>query len=145
MTKEPDDIMFQSWARLTRVQHTIFSAIEAALKKADLPPLSWYDVLLELSRVRNVGMRPFELEAKLLLPQYGLSRLLDKIEAAGLIEKQPYQGDGRGQTIMITEKGQTMRARMWPVYAASIAETVDRKVSLDEARQLYALLGKLNS
>ena len=143
MTKTPEDIMFQTWARLTRVQHKIFSTIEAALKKADLPPLSWYDVLLELNRTPDVGLRPFELEARLLLPQYGLSRLLDKMETAGLIEKRPYEGDGRGQTVLITEHGQTMRARMWPVYAQAIHETVASNLTVKDAEQLSALLRKL--
>lgn len=143
MTKVPKDIMFQSWARLTRVQHKILTSIETALKKVGLPPLSWYDVLLELNRMPDTGLRPMELEARLLLPQYGLSRLLDKMETAGLIERRPYEGDGRGQIVKITNAGQKMRSQMWPVYATSISETVDRKLSAEDAEHLYRLLGKL--
>ena len=61
------------------------SRVESALKAAGLPPLAWYEVLVELERAGGCGLRPFALEEALLLPQYGLSRLLARMEAAGLV------------------------------------------------------------
>ncbi len=65
--------------------------MEGALKAEGLPPLEWYDVLLELER--GGPMRPRDLQAHLLLAQYNLSRLLDRIEAAGLVERRPCPDD----------------------------------------------------
>ena len=61
------------------------SRVESALKAAGLPPLAWYEVLVELDRAGACGVRPFALEEALQLPQYGLSRLLARMEEAGLV------------------------------------------------------------
>lgn len=143
MKDEPSTSVIRAWARLMRARETASAIVESALKEAGLPPLAWYDVLLELDRVGTQGLRPFELERELLLPQYGLSRLLNRIEAAGLLERQPCKEDRRGHIVAITTSGETLRRRMWPVYAASLQSAVGAKLSDDEAAQLGDLLGKL--
>ena len=62
--------------------HTINSAVEVDLKRAGFPPLSWYDVLLELRRAGDDGLRPLEIEARLLLAQHNVSRLIERLEKA---------------------------------------------------------------
>jgi DNA-binding MarR family transcriptional regulator len=143
MKTEPSKIVIQAWARLMRAQRRALSGVEAALKAAGLPPLAWYDALLELDRVADKGLRPFELEREMLLPQYGLSRLLDRIETAGYIARRPCADDARGHAVVITAAGKDMRRRMWPVYAAAINETIGIGLTEGEAAILGDLLGKL--
>ena len=83
--------------------------VERALKAAGLPPLAWYEVLVELEGAAACGMRPFELERALSLPQYGLSRLVARLEEAGLATRQNCPGDGRGLLVAITDAGRAMR------------------------------------
>ena len=105
MNAEPDDSVVQAWARLTRAQRMILASIEQALKSAGLPPLVWYDVLLELERAGDRGLRPFELEREMLLAQYNLSRLIERIEKAGYAERRACEGDGRGQIFHVGQNG----------------------------------------
>jgi len=86
------DPVFTAWARLLRAQTHLLGVVERELKQAGLPPLGWYDVLLELSRPGCDGLRPVELEKLLLLAQYNLSRLLDRLEKAGLVERRAVAG-----------------------------------------------------
>jgi DNA-binding MarR family transcriptional regulator len=127
---------------MVRAKTAVLAAVETDLKAGGFPPLAWYDVLLELSRVRN-GLRPFELEKQILLAQYNLSRLLDRLEAAGYIERRPCPEDGRGHVVVITDAGRSLQKRMWPTYRAAIARHVGDKLSDDESGKLAALLGKL--
>ncbi len=143
MKKKPSKTIILAWARLLRAQHGALSRVETALREAGLPPLSWYDALLELDRVGEEGMRPFELEQHLLLPQYGLSRLLDRIEMEGYVARHPCEDDGRGQIVAITSSGKAMRRRMWPVYAAALQRVVGDNLTEDEAATLGDLLDKL--
>jgi DNA-binding MarR family transcriptional regulator len=143
MENVPSDTVIRAWARLMRAQRTALSKVESALKQQGLPQLSWYDVLLELERTGEPGMRPFELERELLLPQYGLSRLLERIERAGYIERRPCSEDGRGQLVAVTEAGKSIRRQMWPVYGAAIQAAVGDHLTAREAGQLADLLGKL--
>ena len=140
---KPSKAVIRAWTRLLLAQRAALSEIETALKQAGLPPLTWYDVLLELGRVSEKGARPFELERELLLPQYGLSRLLDRIEAAGYLERRPLEEDGRGQIIVITRAGEAVRQRMWPIYAKAIESAVGVHLTTDEASVLGELLWKL--
>ena len=127
-----------------RAQHAALSRVEKALKQAELPALVWYDVLLELSRDPDGGgLRPFEIERKMLLPQYGLSRLLDRIERAGYIRREVCVEDGRGQIVFMTTAGKDLMQRMWPVYEAAIQEAVGEPLTKREAEDLHGLLGKL--
>jgi DNA-binding MarR family transcriptional regulator len=138
----PSDAVVRAWARLVRVQQAVLAAVESELKAAGLPPLAWYDVLLELSR-EDAGLRPFALEQELLLAQYNLSRLLDRLESAGYVERQTCPEDGRGQIVAITTSGRALVKRMWPTYRAAIARHVGAKLSEDQAARLASLLGKL--
>ncbi len=143
MSPEPSKTVIRAWARLMRAQQVALSQIEKALKAAGLPPLAWYDVLLELDRIDDRGLRPFELEREMLLPQYGLSRLLDRMESAGYVARRPCEEDGRGQIVAITTSGKDLRRRIWPTYAAAIDNAVAARLTEDEAAALDDLLGRL--
>lgn len=143
MTDGPSKATISAWARLARVQQQSLRSIERALKGAGLPPLAWYDVLLELERTNERGLRPFELERAMLLAQYNLSRLIDRLEASGYVERVSCEDDGRGHLIAITASGRAMRRRMWPVYARAIEDAIGRHLAAAEIRSLDALLGAL--
>lgn len=142
-TATPTETVVRAWARLVRAQRLALATIERALKAAGLPPLAWYDALLELERAGQDGLRPFELERAMLLAQYNLSRLVDRLEGAGLVERQHCEEDGRGQRLVITHAGRAMRRRMWPVYAHAIETTIGRHLGPQEAGTLDRLLGRL--
>ena len=142
MNEKPADATVRAWVRLTRAQQRAQGEIEAALKQAGLPPLAWYDVLLETERAGKDGLRPFELERAMLLAQYNLSRLVDRMAAAGLVERRPCDDDGRGHRVAVTDAGRAMRRRMWPVYSRAIEQAVGRHVTAREARTLGDLLGR---
>lgn len=143
MTEHPDSAVVQAWARLVRTEQATLSRIEGELKQAGLPPLAWYDVLLELSREPAGMLRPVELEKRLLLAQYNASRLIDRMERAGLVVRRACPEDGRGQLVEITAAGRDMQRRMWQVYGPAIAEHVGAKLAPGDAEALYVLLGKL--
>jgi DNA-binding MarR family transcriptional regulator len=143
VTEKPSKQVVLAWARLIKAERLALARVEAALKQAGLPPLAWYDVLIELERAGETGLRPFELERALLLAQYNLSRLLDRIEREGLIERAPCPQDGRGHVIRITARGQSTRNAMWPVYAQAIQSAVGNHLDKGEAETLSLLLGRI--
>src|SRR5688572_30747564 len=94
---DEDEIL--AWARLLKASTRMVEAAERDLKAAGLPPLAWYDALLELHRAAPSGLRPGDLEKEMLLPQYNVSRLIDRLETAGHVERLPHPEDGRGQVV----------------------------------------------
>ena len=59
---------------------------------------------------------------RILLSTSGLSRLVDRIEAAGLVARSRCPDDRRSLYLHLTDEGAEMLERMWPVYAKGIAE-----------------------
>lgn len=137
------DKVLHVWVRLIRAHDTIMRKVETAVKAKGLPPIAWYDVLLELSREGGRKLRPVELEKELLVAQYNLSRLLDRMEKAGLIERIACPGDGRGQMIQLTTEGRATQKKMWPAYRDAIEEHVAPDLSENELEQVARLLGAL--
>ena len=142
MANAPSDAAVTAWVSLVRASRHVLGAVEADLKKAGFPPLGWYDVLLELRRA-EAPLRPLELEGRLLLAQSNVSRLVDRLEAAGYVERQPCEEDGRGQVVALTGAGRDLLKRMWPAYRAAIQRRVGAKLPGDRASRLAGLLGDL--
>src|SRR3954452_9661891 len=145
MPRNPSDAVTKAWARLIRARELVVGAVEAELKAAGLPPLAWYDVLLELTRAPGGRLRPFEIEKQTLLAQYNLSRLLDRLADEGPVTRAPHEDDARGQWVVITEKGRALQARTWKVYARSIQRHVGEKLDDKAANTLADLLGRLTA
>lgn len=141
--QEPSDAVTDAWVRLIRAGRAVVGQIEAELKGAGFPALTWYDVLLHLKRRSDGRSSPREIEDAVLFEQYNLSRLLDRMESDGLVRRVPYPGDRRRQLVEITEEGRALQRRMWGVYGPAINRSIGGKLSEEEAEQLAALLLKL--
>lgn len=135
--------LMRAWSRLLKVQQRLQAAVERDLKEAGALPLDWYDALLELDRVPDGRLSPAELEANMLIAQYSLSRLLDRLEREGLVRRLPHPEDGRRQLVEITAKGRKRRAASWPSYAAAVERHAGGRLGPDELQGLLALLAKL--
>jgi DNA-binding MarR family transcriptional regulator len=109
-----------TWRAFLAAHARIVGDIEAALREEELPPLSWYDALLPLYRAPDRRLRIKELAEEVVLSRTGLVRLVDRIEKAGLLRREPVPGDGRGAFAVLTEQGEQMLRRMWPAYARTI-------------------------
>ena len=143
MSDLPTDPKIAAWVCLVRTSAVLLSDIRADVKAAGFPPLEWYDVLWELERAPEGARRPVELEGRLLLAQYNLSRLVDRLAQAGYLTKHRCDRDGRGQVLVLTEEGKALRQRMWRVYSAAIERYVGSRLTEDEARSLCQLLMRL--
>ena len=141
--QEPPEAVTDAWVLLIRAGREVAGKIEADLKGAGFPNLSWYDVLLSLKKAPDGRRTPREIEHELLFEQYNLSRLLDRMEAEGLVKRIPFPGDKRRQLIEITGEGRALQRRMWSVYGPAISRYLGCRFGEGEARQLANLLQKL--
>lgn len=129
-----------------KAQRVLLERVERSLKRAGLPPLGWYDVLLELRREKKPGLRQYEIGEKVLLSKHNLSRLLDRLEAKNLIERHSCPEDGRGYVVKITPDGNTLLKKIWPVYAQAIHVNFTKALRSEEMGALsQALLKVLNN
>lgn len=145
MTAKASESSVQAWTSLVRAEQFVLSRVEDDLKKAGFPPLEWYDVLQELDRAPAGKLPQAEVQGRILLAQYNLCRLVDRLEREELVHRQPSPEDGRSNLLVITDKGRDMRRRMWPVYSAAIEAHLGSHLAAGEADRLAGLLGKLQA
>jgi DNA-binding MarR family transcriptional regulator len=129
-----------AWPALLTARALVVEAIEKRLADAGLPELAWYDVLWALEQAPGGRLRMHELAAQTVITRSNMTRLVDRLETAGLVSRQRDPEDRRGAFALLTPAGKQMRARMWKVYGPAIAELFDDHLSEAEATALRACL-----
>lgn len=133
-----------AWRAVLNAHASVVARVEEALAEAGLPPPTWYDVLWAIRRAPGRRVRMAELADGLTISRGGLTKLADRLEEAGLLRREPAADDGRGLYAVLTDAGNQMLRKMWPVYADALQTTVVAAVSPEEATTLAAALGRVS-
>ncbi|EFW81355.1 MarR family winged helix-turn-helix transcriptional regulator [Pseudomonas savastanoi] len=112
---EPD-----TWFRFVRAHRCLIREIERRLAAAELPPYAWYDALWGVESGPQGMRRMHELADVMAIERYNLTRLIDRLESEGLVERHRSDSDGRGAVAAITDKGRTLRKQMWQIYETAV-------------------------
>lgn len=106
-------------------------------------PLLWYGVLLHIGRSPE-GVRPMsELTEATAFTSGGVTRLVDRMEAAGYVERRPCPTDRRVQYVGLTGRGREMLERGSKVHIRGIQEHMLDRLGPGEVEELDRLLYKL--
>lgn len=120
--KQLDDLRNSTWRLFLTTQVKLLDRIQEKLAEAKLPPLEWYDVLWTLKEAPDRRRRLSEVAERILLSRSNLTRLVDRLEKAGLLYREACPSDRRGTFAVLTEAGSAMQEQMWLVYSEGIAE-----------------------
>jgi len=131
-----------AWEALFRAQVTL---VRRFARDDVWGPLSMreYDVLYTLSRAPQRALRLRELAASSLLTQPSLSRLVDRLEADGLVRRGPVEGDRRGKAVHLTEEGARRQREIGRRHARSIDALVGGALDADDLATLERLCTRL--
>ncbi len=108
------------WAGLLRYHAAVVEALEAELQAETGLPLTWYDVLLQLEHAPGGRLRMQDLASAVVLSKSGLTRLVDRMEQAGLVERETCPSDRRGTFATITAQGRTRFLAAAPSHIRSV-------------------------
>src|SRR5262245_56887236 len=122
MTEHLDELHLAAWRTFITAHARLIDRIDGELIAAARLPLHWYDVLVELVEAPDHRLRMHELARSVVLSRSGLTRLVDRLESAGLLRRQPDPADRRGAYAVLTEEGRAALRKAWPVYAAGISK-----------------------
>ena len=144
MTQQPlSEQHLAAWRTFLKVHATVIDRIDRGLVAAERLPLLSYDVLIELYEAPERRLRMHELAERVVLSRSGLTRLVDRLEAEGLLTRDRCVTDRRGAYAVITEQGIAALRRTWPIYARGIAEYFAQWLTLEEAAVLEAAFGRI--
>jgi MarR family transcriptional regulator, 2-MHQ and catechol-resistance regulon repressor len=106
-------------------------------------PLLWFELLIRLARSPDRRLRMSDLAAQTSLTPSGLTRAVDRLEAAGLVERLPCPSDRRGAFSSLTPSGyERIRAAVGP-HLQHVDHYFTSVLAADEQRQLAVLLRKV--
>jgi DNA-binding MarR family transcriptional regulator len=132
------------WRSFLRAHATALRELERELVAETGMPLGWYDVLLQLAEAPGRRLRMAELADRVLLSRSGLTRLIDRLQAEGLVRREPSPDDARGTFTVLTLAGVGRLRAAAPVHLAGIQQHWLGHFSDDELRELGTLLGRLS-
>jgi DNA-binding MarR family transcriptional regulator len=126
-----------AWEALFRAQATVIRELQAADVWEPISP-SEYGALYALAKAPG-GLRINDLGADALLTQTGLSRLVARLEANGLVERVADPLDGRASRIRLTQDGADAQRRVGLRHGRHVAQIMTRAFSSEQLEQLRAL------
>jgi DNA-binding MarR family transcriptional regulator len=128
---------------MLRVHAELTRALDAELSEAYGLPLSSYEVLLFLADSPEGRMRMSELADSVLLSRSGLTRLVDRLERNGLLERVQCSEDARGYFAQITPEGRALFAQARQTHLAGVRRLFLNRFSREELRELGGLWERL--
>jgi DNA-binding MarR family transcriptional regulator len=112
------------------------SQLDRELEASHGLALRSYDVLIQLSRAPDRRLRMSELADAVVLSRSGLTRLVDRLEAQGLVERQPCRSDARGSHAVLTAAGLRRVRAATPTHVESVRRLFHSRFSDGELRTL---------
>ncbi|HMS59784.1 MAG TPA: MarR family transcriptional regulator, partial [Tepidiformaceae bacterium] len=105
MVEMESDSGMRAWRGFLTAHARVMALLEEELERERDLPLSWYDVLVQLEEARGSRLRMTELAAAVLLSKSGLTRLVDRMCTAGLVNRSADAEDRRGRWVQLTPAG----------------------------------------
>lgn len=130
------------WERFLEAYSAVSRELERDLSAHGLTAND-YAVLLRLRRAGPRGLRPAELARAVLLTRSGLTRLVDRLATAGLVERAECPEDLRGSYVRLTAAGRTALRRAYRTQRRRIDELFVVRLDEAELNALGALLDRL--
>ena len=132
-----------AWERTLRTVSRLLRVFDREMQQDVDVPLTWYDVLVQLYSAPDMKLRMQTLSDALVLTRSGATRLVDRIEKAGLVRREPAAEDRRGYYAILTESGQRLMERAQKSHRAGIENHFGKHVSSDEQQTLFVIMSKL--
>ncbi|MCH9809421.1 MAG: MarR family transcriptional regulator [Alphaproteobacteria bacterium] len=132
-----------AWPTFLMAHDLLMLRVEERLKAAGLPESNWYVVIWVLKNAPQQRLRMSELADAAVIPRSNLTRLADRMETAGLIERMRVEGDRRGAFACLTAAGKKKEREMWAVYGPAVRDLFGRHLSADEDALLRELMERL--
>jgi DNA-binding MarR family transcriptional regulator len=135
----------EAWGALTRTHAAVTQRLQEALAQNDFPPLPWYEILATVSEAPEQRMRMGDLAEILVITRGGLTKLVDRLVKAGLLERTFCETDRRVSYATLLPAGEQMLAEMRPVIVGELQVAFSAKISTGEADSLRETLDRVRA
>jgi DNA-binding MarR family transcriptional regulator len=132
-----------AWGGFLRAYAHLDQAIDADLQARHGLRHTEFEVLLRLRWAPGVRLRIQDLARDSLLTRSGTSRLVDRLERAGLVAREAAAEDGRGSYAVLTRAGRDLFDRLQPEHLSFVRGLFHDRLTAEELRVLAGVWRKL--
>ena len=140
----PDELGLDAWRAFVRGHARVLAELDAELRRDHGLTLGDYDVLVHLADARGDRLRMCDLAEAVLLSPSGLSRRVERLERAGLVERERATTDARNIEAGLTAAGRRLFRRVRRTHRAGIRERFTDHFEPEELVQIERLMGRLS-
>jgi DNA-binding MarR family transcriptional regulator len=136
------DKHIDAWRAVVTTHAAVTDRVAKALTAADLPPLSWFEVMWAVGQSPDGRPRMSDLAERLTLSRGGITKLVDRLSGAGYIERVSCAEDRRSLQAELTPAGEQMLEEMRQVYASEVERYLGT-LSAEDSELLASLLERV--
>jgi DNA-binding MarR family transcriptional regulator len=133
----------RAWRAFLDAQAAVLRKLEAELTAEARMTLAEYDVLYQLRAAPSHELRMSDLSERVRLSRSGITRLVDRLAADGLVERADCPSDRRGTLARLTDKGLARVEEAIPTHLRGIRDHFATQLSPDQLDSLAAALEPL--
>src|SRR5256885_15990752 len=143
LTEQAIQPAVQAWTRLLRAYISTTRSLSVELQEGHGLTLNDYEALLVLSRAEDGRLKRVELARSLMLTPSGITRLLQGLEDAGLVERASCASDLRITYAQLTDPGREKLEAASSAHTASICALLEEHFETGDLDAIAEILGKL--
>ena len=140
----PSPERLRAWRLYFESALAVIDVLDGELERDAGLPMRWYDVLVQLEDAPD-GLRMNELAERILYSKSGFTRVVDKMEAAGLVRRVRPEHDRRSVFVLLTDQGRETMQRARRHHRHGIEEHFSRHLADTDIRALTSALEKISS
>src|SRR5262245_27836860 len=128
---------------LIRLEIALWDRVNSRLHQAHDLSLAFFEALYFIGRSHDGSLRVGDLARALRITVGATSKLVDRIEAAGLIRRELDTADRRASRLVLTTTGKRTLADASTTYEAEMATVLDATLTADEQQRMHDLVTRL--
>lgn len=136
-------IELDAFARLMRAHTVLRRELDAEVLRPRGLTINDFEALMHLARADGQRLRRVDLVERLMLTPSGVTRLLEGLQEAGLVENVACDSDARATWAQLTDDGNELLECVGVYHAERLRSLFRGNLSEDEVEQLSELLGRL--
>ena len=140
----PSSEGLRAWRLFFESALALVDVLDAELERDAGIPLRWYDTLVHLEETPN-GLRMNELAERILYSKSGFTRVVDRLEEAGLVRRVRPANDRRSILVVLTDEGRETMERARRYHRHGIEQHFSRHLAETDVKALSRALEKVSA
>ena len=140
----PSPERLRAWRLYFESALALADVLDGELERDAGIPLRWYDALVQLEEAPD-GLRMNELAERILYSKSGFTRVVDRLEEAGLVQRVRPENDRRSILVVLSDQGRTIMEQARQHHRHAIDQHFSRHLSDADIKNLTRALEKLSA